>query len=299
MKQMLALNPGFCNLTIIMPNTKTEKLLVLVEKMPAFPKSVQQVVELASDINASAKDIVRVIECDPVMTVKILKAINSSFYGLPQKITSVQRAVVHIGINTIKNIALGVAAMGMLSANNKANFDTSKFLLHSLTTAAISKLLAERIGLSSTISGDCFVAGLLHDFGKVVFAEFMPEEFKLALEKSREQQLPLHQTELEFIGLNHSQAGKMLAERWELSDQLIDAIAHHHELGGNENVLKDCVFAANQISKLMQFGDGGNPLIEAFPETIAARFGMPLPALCEDLGDLETVKIEAQSFINL
>ncbi|MDO9169474.1 MAG: HDOD domain-containing protein [Methylobacter sp.] len=282
-----------------MLNSKNEKLITLVEKMPAFPKSVQQVMQLTSDINASAKDIVRVIECDPVMTVKVLKAINSSFYGLPQKITSVQRAVVHIGMNTIKNIALGVAAMGMLKATNKANFNTSDFLLHSLTTAAISKLLAERLGLSSTQCGDCFVAGLLHDFGKVVFAEFMPDEFKLALEKSKDQQLPLHQTEVEFIGLSHSQAGKMLAEKWELSDELIDAIAHHHNLDPSQNVLRDCVFAANQISKQMQFGDGGNPLIEDFPEAISTRFGLSLSAMCEALGDLAAVKTEAQSFIHV
>jgi len=282
-----------------MPNSKNEKLIVLVEKMPAFPRSVQQVVQLTSDINASAKDIVRVIECDPVMTVKVLKAINSSFYGLPQKVTSVQRAVVHIGLNTIKNIALGVAAMGMLNANNKANFNTSNFLLHSLTTASISKMLAERISLPSIECGDCFVAGLLHDFGKVVFAEFMPNEFKLALEKSKEQRLPLHQTELEFIGISHTQAGKMLAEKWGLSEMLIDAIAHHHNLDHNQNALRDCVFVANQISKHKQFGDSGNSLIADFPNPIVARFGQDLPGICEALGDLEAIKTEAQSFINL
>ncbi len=282
-----------------MLNAKNEKLLVLVEKMPAFPKSVQQVVQLTSDINASAKDIVRVIEYDPVMTVKVLKAINSSFYGLPQKITSVQKAVVHIGMNTIKNIALSVAAMGMLNANNQSNFNTADFLLHSLTTAAIGKILAERLGLSSSQCSDCFVAGLLHDFGKVVFAEFMPDDFKLALEKSKQQQLPLHQTELEFIGLTHAQAGKMLAEKWELSEELIDAIAYHHMLEPSQNVLRDCVFAANQVSKQMQFGDGGNPLIDDFPEAISARFGLSLSAMCEALGDLASVKAEAQSFINM
>jgi len=282
-----------------MPNSINEKLIVLVEKMPAFPKSVQQVVQLTADINASAKDIVRVIECDPVMTVKILKSINSSFYGLPQKVTSVQRAVVYIGLNTIKNIALGVAAMGILNANNKANFNTSKFLLHSLSTAAISKMLAERIGLSAIECSDCFVAGLLHDFGKVVFAEFMPDEFKLALEKSKEQQLPLHQTELEFIGLSHAQAGKILAEKWELSETLIDAIAHHHNLDPSQNPLRDCVFAANQISKHLQFGDSGNPLVEDFPEPIVTRFGLNLTTLCDALGNLESVKTEAQSFIKL
>lgn len=282
-----------------MPNSKNEKLIVLVEKMPAFPKSVQQIVQLTSDINASAKDIVRVIECDPVMTVKILKSINSSFYGLPQKVTSVQRAVVYIGLNTIKNIALGVAAMGMLNTKNKANFNTSNFLLHSLSTAAISKMLAERIGLSAIECSDCFVAGLLHDFGKVVFAEFMPDEFKLALEKSKELQLPLHQTELEFIGLSHTQAGKMLAEKWDLSDPLIDAIAHHHDIDRSQNILRDCVFAANQLSKHLQFGDSGNPLIEDFPESIVTRFGLNLTTLCDALGNLESVKTEAMSFIRM
>lgn len=278
---------------------QNEKLIELVEKMPAFPKSVQQVMRLTSDINASPKEFVRVIHSDPIMTLKILKAINSSFYGLPEKITSIQRAVVHIGMNTIKNIALGVAAMGMLNADNKANFNTSEFLLHSLTTAAISKLLAEQINLSLTECSDCFVAGLLHDFGKAVFSEFMPDEFKLALEKSKKQQLPLYQTEQEFIGLNHAQAGKILAEKWQLSAQLIDAIAHHHNLNQSQNVLRDCVFAANQISKHMQFGDGGNPLIEDFPEYIENRFGLTFYPLCDSLGDLESVRKEALFFINL
>lgn len=282
-----------------MTSPENDKLIAFVEKMPAFPKSVQQVVQLTSDINASAKELVRVIECDPVMTVKILKAINSSFYGLPNKITSVQRAVVHIGLNTIKNLALGVAAIGILNTNNKANFNTSNFLLHSLTTAAISKRLAERLGLPPSECSDCFVAGLLHDFGKVVFAEFMPDEFKLALEKSKTQQLPLHQTELEFIGLSHAQAGRILAEKWGLSDQLIDAIAHHHNHDNTHNILRDCVFAANQISKHLQFGDGGNPVIDPFPEPIVVRFGLPLMPLCDALGDLDPIKQEAQGFINL
>ncbi|MGZ8161593.1 MAG: HDOD domain-containing protein [Methylobacter sp.] len=275
-----------------------DKLLAFVEKMPAFPKSVQKVVQLTSDINTPAKEIVRVIEYDPVMTVKILKAINSAFYGLPHKITSVQRAVVHMGLNTIKNLALSVAAMGMLNTRNKANFNIDQFLLHSLSTASISRMLAERLGLSSSECSDCFVAGLLHDFGKAVFAEFMPTEFKLALEKSKALQLPLHETELEFIGLTHSQAGKILAEKWELSDLMIDAIAHHHDQGNTPNILKDCIFAANQISKQLQCGEGGNPIIESFPDSIVNRFGFQLVPLIEALGDLETLKTEAQAFIN-
>ena len=280
-----------------MPAIQEDRLIAFVEKMPAFPKSVQKVVQLTSDINSPAKEIVRVIECDPVMTVKILKVINSSFYGLPQKITSVQRAVVHIGLNTIKNLALSVAAIGMLSTKNKAGFNTNEFLLHSLTTAAICKILADRLGLSQTECSSYFVAGLLHDFGKIVFAEYVPMEFKRALEKSAECQISLHLTELEFIGISHAQAGKLLAEKWHLSPELVAAIANHHDEQFND-ILVDCIFAANQISKKMRFGNGGNPVILEFPDTVASRFGLQLDELAEALGDLNPVFTEASTFIH-
>lgn len=280
-----------------MSDIQSEELIAFVEKMPAFPKSVQRVVQLTSDVNASPKELVRVIESDPVMTVKILKVINSAFYGLPQKITSIQRAIIHIGLNTIKNLALSIAAMGVLNPKNKADFDTQNFLLHSLTTASICRKLAERLSIPPSECSDYFIAGLLHDFGKIIFAEFDPENFKLALEKSELNQTGLHHSEAEFLGLNHAQAGKLLAERWELDNNLIHAIETHHDHQA-DNILIDCIFAANQISKKLQFGNAGNPVIEAFPEHVISRFGLSLDELIIDLGDLSAVKSEALSFIN-
>ena len=280
-----------------MPALTENQLIGYVEKMPAFPKSVQKVVQLTSDINSPAKEIVRVIECDPVMTVKILKVINSSFYGLPNKITSVQRAIVHIGLNTIKNLALSVAAIGMLEPNNKSGLNTSDFLLHSLTTAAICKMLAERQGLSQSDCSDYFVAGLLHDFGKIVFAQYLPEAFKMAMQKSKEMHCSLHLTEQEFIGINHAQAGKLLAEKWQLSEPLIEAIAHHHDIQSSSMML-DTLFAANQISKHMQFGNSGNPVCEPFTDAITHRFQLPLVELIESLGDLTAIVTEASSFMH-
>jgi len=280
-----------------MSNTLNEELIVFVEKMPAFPKSVQRVVQLTSAVNVSAKEIVQVIESDPVMTIKILKVINSPFYGMPQKITSIQRAVIHLGFNTVKNLALSVAAMGVLNPKNRAAFNIHDFLLHSLTTASICKMLANKLEVSQVESSDFFVAGLLHDFGKIVFAEFYPDKFKLALEKSKQQNIALNNTESEFIGMSHAQAGKLLAKKWELDETLINAIDHHHD-GTHDNILKDCVFAANQISKKMQFGFSGDPIIDQFPDNIINRFGLSLDDLITAFGDLSVIKTEALSFIN-
>ena len=281
-----------------MGNDTDNALLSFVEKMPAFPKSVQRIIQLTSDSNTSAKDIVQVIECDPVMTVKILQVINSPYYGFSKKISSIPRAVVHIGVNTIKNMALSVAAIGMLKTYNEAGFNTQEFLLHSLTTAIINKKLAERQGLTPSESGDFFVAGLLHDFGKLVFAECLPELFKEALTLSRERQLPLFETERECIGLNHAHLGKLLVEKWEFSQNLADAIAYHHEPPGN-NMLQNNLKAANEISKALQLGDAGNPVIEPFSDALAKRLGGSLENLILSLGDLTPIKMEALALIRL
>lgn len=275
---------------------QNDELIALVEKMPAFPSSVQRIIQLASEIDSSCKDMVEVIESDPVMTVRILKVINSPFYGLPQKINSVQRAVVHIGMNTVKNMALSVAAIGVLNPNNKAEFDIRKFQLHSLTTAALCKRLASDLKVPKLEQSDYFVAGLLHDFGKVVFAEFKPEGFKLALQKSAELNVPLYQCEKEIIGADHSEVGSMLAQKWAFDQKLIDTINHHH-MQNPSGLMTQCLFAANQISKKLQLGDAGNPVIEEFPQEIMAVFGTNLTELIESLGEMSTLKAEALSLI--
>lgn len=280
-----------------MAGVKFGELIAFVEKMPAFPNSVHRIWQLAADLNASSKDIVQVIETDPVMTLKILKVINSPFYGLPQKISSVQRAVVHIGINTITNMALTVAAMGVLKPRNDAEFDTSEFLLHSIGTASICKLLAERLQIPAIQCSDYFVAGLLHDFGKMVFAEFIGEAYKTVLETSRQQNVALQDVEMYVLGVDHSTVGRLLAEHWSFHPILVDAINHHHSADAR-TPLVDCLFAANQISKQLQIGFAGNPIVEPLPDAVAARFGMDLPALMESLGDLTQIKSEALSFIH-
>lgn len=274
-----------------------DQLLAFVDKMPAFRSSVQRLLQLASDLNADSREIVHVIESDPLMTVKVLRVINSPFYGLAQKISSVQRAVVHLGINSIKNMALSVAAIGALPAQNQAGFDNKAFLLHSLSSAGVCKLLGERIGISLVQSSDYFVAGLLHDFGKIVFAEFIPVPYQQVLQVAREQQLALHDVEADMLSIDHSQAGKLLARHWGLADELIAAIDHHHS-DHLHTQLDDCLFAANQISKKLGFGFAGNPVIEALPPCVEQTFGMQLDELIVALGDLSPLKTEALAFID-
>src|SRR5262245_9703103 len=109
-----------------------DELLKLVDNMPTFPSSAHRIIELTNDMNCAPKDLVKVIEHDPILTLNVLKLVNSAYFGLAAKVTSVKHAVVYLGINTVKNLALSIAAMGALPSQNELGFNMSNFWWHSL-----------------------------------------------------------------------------------------------------------------------------------------------------------------------
>lgn len=272
----------------------SQKLATAVDGMPAFPKSVQKILELTRDVNCAPKDLVQVIDKDPVVMVKVLRVVNSAYYSLPKQITSINHAVVYLGFNTVKNLALSIAAIGMLPADNAAGFDGQQYLLHSLATAGIAKQLALRVDDADPM--DCFIAGLLHDFGKVVFAQFMPQEFRKALETSQSDASSLHLALRALIGVDHAVVGAMLVEKWRFPADLIETIRHQHGPDLKDTPAITCVFAANQISKKLEFGFGGNPCVEELPPRIAKRLGGTLDEVIVSMGDLTSVFEEARIF---
>jgi putative nucleotidyltransferase with HDIG domain len=272
----------------------SQKLTAAVESMPAFPKSVQRILELTRDVNSTPKELIEVIDKDPVVTVKILKVVNSAYYSLPKQITSIGNAVVYMGFNTIKNLALTIAAIGMLPKDNESGFDAHQYLLHSLATAALSKQLAARVENADPM--DCFIAGLLHDFGKVVFAQMMPGEFKAALQISQSSGTPLHTALQQEIGADHVLVGAMLVEKWRFAPHLIETIRHQHPSNFKDTAMIACVFGANQISKKLKFGFGGNTYIDEFPASVQKRLGGNLEEVIASLGDLNPLFEEAMVF---
>lgn len=249
----------------------TQKLTAAVDRMPAFPRSVQQILELTRDVNCSPKDLVRVIDHDPVVMVKILRVVNSAYYSLPKQITSINHAVVYMGFNSLKNLALSIAAIGMLPKEGVPGFDAHQYLLHSLTTANIAKMLAPRVG--NVDANDCFIAGLLHDFGKVVFAQFMPQEFKQALMMADWGEVSLYQTLREVIGTDHAVVGGMLVEKWRFPAPLVETIRHQHVDDLLDTEMIACVFTANQISKKLGVRRRRQPLCRSLAAVHRAARG--------------------------
>jgi putative nucleotidyltransferase with HDIG domain len=273
----------------------SRKLSVAVEKMPAFPKSVQRVLELSRDINCKPKDLVQVIEKDPVMTIKLLRILNSAYYSFPSPITSVSQSVIYLGINTVKNMALSFATAGVLPPHNDAGFDIQGYLMHSLTTASLARMLCQKFG-SDTDPTDCHIAGLLHDFGKVVFAQFMHAEFKEALCMAEEQNISLHNAEKEIIGIDHTVVGAMLVEKWQFPKLLCETIRHHHSDSTSDDKIHDYLFVADLISNKYSMGKSGSHMVEELPSDLAGHFGGGLDDIVMRLGDLSKVIEEAETF---
>jgi len=271
------------------------RLGTAVDRMPAFPRSVQKVLELTRNINCMPKEIVGVIEKDPVMTMKIFKVINSAYFSLPNRITSIGQSVVYLGINTVKNLALGFAAVGILPRTTPAGFDVQRYLLHSLVVAGVARQLGAQYAKGEVDAGDCYIAGLLHDFGKIVLAQFLPAEFSQALRHAQEHGMSLDAAEEHVIGISHGPVGAMLAERWAFPAELVDCIRDHHDPRAGSALL-DCLRTADQIVRLRGIGDSGNAWRAGEAVLAPARFGDDLDAVIERIGALDKITDEAMVF---
>jgi HD-like signal output (HDOD) protein len=267
------------------------RLRSAIERMPAFPKSVQRILELTRDLDCAPKEVVAVVEKDPVIAVKILKLLNSAHYNLPARIASVSHAVVFLGMNTVKNLALNFSAAGILPRDNAAGFDVQRYLLHALLSASLGRRLALRYAADEVGETDAYLAGLLHNFGKLVLAQFMAEQFSQALALSASEGIPLHEAEERVIGASHAVVGGMLIEHWQFPQALAQCVALHHD-GVGETPLGQCLHVADRLALRLLAADEGCE--DAGP--IAARFGAGLDGVLAELGNTDTLLAEARLF---
>lgn len=278
-----------------------DRLFDMVDRMPTFSQSVVRIIELTSDINTAPKDLVRLVEHDPILTMKVLKLVNSAYFGLSRKVSSIKQGVVYVGVNTIKHLAVSIAAIGALPRTNDANFDMDDFWTHSLITGAAAKQLSQHRGVPKGDATRFFIAGLLHDIGQVVLTQFMAQEYRTVLEQSRNNDALLVQLERQALDTDHAQVGAMLAERWQLPADFVNAIRNHHDIEALEKreTMDLTVFVANQIGKLKMEESRRIAAPEPLPGVVLDWLGMPLEDAMAALSELDTEIQNARSFVQV
>ncbi len=202
------------------------------ENLPVLPQIVSQVLKLADDPESSPKALERIIERDPAITAKILRVANSAYYGL-HSVPSVSRAISVLGMNTIRQLVVGIAYQQMISGRQSSQqFQKTEFWKHSLAVAIGSRILGKiKMPLRAE---ELYGAGMMHDVGMLVLDRFCPTEFDQALKSCHEENIPLHEAEQFLYEFDHAVIGGLLAEKWRLTGIMSNAIRYHHEPTADE-----------------------------------------------------------------
>lgn len=217
---------------IIMDSKTIMKRLERMEDLPTLPPILIKVNRLLEDINTSTKVLSDTIGKDQSMVVKILRLVNSSFYGFRSRVSDISNAVVLLGFNTIRNAVISVSIIKPFPGKNKLEgFDITEFWEHSIAVAVTSKRLAEKCRIESP--DNCFVAGLLHDIGKLVLSQHFQDLFTRIWITTQKENLTFYEAEKRETSLNHTMIGSFLAKKWQFPDHLVDAVKCHHTVRKN------------------------------------------------------------------
>lgn len=278
-----------------------------INKMPPLSPTVTKVLTICNDMDASPADINRVISVDPVLMGKLLKLINSAYYGLSQKVTSLVRAIIMLGINTVKNMLLSTAILSNLGSRKNFNaLEMVDFWKHSLAVAVTAKLIAKKHGIPPDHLESFFISGLLHDIGKIPMNNKFSDEYYQALDLSEEHHQALYLSELELFGTDHATVGKLIADNWHLGDEISDTIFRHHAAGEYNGDNKTTVFVvtlADYLVNTLRIGFSGNAYPKEIDPSVLEFLSSNLDVTYDNLKDVVkeiNVEIErAQVFLSL
>lgn len=199
-----------------------------IKDIPTLPTIVFELNQHLQNPETSIAKVSEIIEKDQAMALRILKLVNSAFYGFKSRISNIKNAVVLLGFNALRNAIVSVSVINSLPKSLLfQDFEMEEFWKHSLAVAVTSKCIAQKAGTESP--DNCFVGGLLHDVGKVILAQYFQDLFVKVWTHMQSECVSFYQAELNELSVDHARIGAYLAERWALPQGLIDGLRWHHE----------------------------------------------------------------------
>jgi putative nucleotidyltransferase with HDIG domain len=244
-------------LVIPLEQTRLESLSALsativdnITALPQFPENILLVQKLIADPKSEMADIARQISMDPALTADLLKIVNSAQYMLSKKVDSISEAVKMVGIRGIKNLLFSYGTQKILGDDTT---DKKNLWEHSYKTAFFAFNLVKNFRKDRNLLDDAYVGGILHDMGKIVFSNVHPELLNKIKDFCADRELPASTLEDLSAGMNHSEIGALIAEKWNFPEDLVAAIRYHHDPGSAPRELKDLadiVYLANMFCEL-------------------------------------------------
>ena|ERR1700733_13514390 len=269
-----------------------------VSSIATLPEITTQIIQTVEDPRSSAAQLHKIVAHDPALITRILKVVNSSFYGLPGQIGSVERAIVLLGLNAVKNISVA-ASLGELFRGVQIcqGFTARDLWTHCVAVAVTARQLAREMKLP--IADEAFLAGMIHDLGILISLQTWPEQLRKACELTKDGGIDFCHAEREVMGVDHQQLGAALAELWKFPRSCQLVASHHHQptsLADNHRMLVTLVFVADTIccqancgfnlTAINQRLDDGGLLEMKVDPALIERCRQDLPAMLREAGGL-------------
>ena len=230
-------------------NALVQQMVKKVTTIATLPEVTTRIIQTVEDPRSSATKLHQIISHDPALVTRILKVVNSAFYGLPGQIGSIERAIVLLGLNAIKNIAVA-ASLGQLFRGVKLceGYTAKDLWTHCIAVGVAARELAKQMKLP--IADEAFLAGLIHDTGMLVGLQVWPDKLREACEAARKSERDFCEVEREITGTDHQQLGQGLAELWKFPRSCQLVAGYHHrptQLSDNNRMLVTLVYIADTM----------------------------------------------------
>jgi len=212
----------------IVMDSKTRELLSRIETLPALPELYVQISKELESKEPSLEKVGELISRDPGLVSKLITLVNSPYYGYHREITDVRYAVAYLGMDLIRTLALTCQVFSLYDKRKIPGFSLQLLWDHSMRASCLAKRIAMSAGRSAVEADHAFLAGLLHDIGKLVLASHYPAEYNEILEIVRRENRTIHEVEGEVLGTSHAEAGAYLMGLWGIKSDIVKAIALHH-----------------------------------------------------------------------
>jgi len=215
-------------------------------KVKTLPHVEIRLSKLISDENSTMREFEEVIRLDPTLVLRLLRLVNSSYYGLRQKINSISRAVVFVGMKNLRNMIFTETLKGIMrNGSKKEAISKNELWLHSATVGICGQMISERVFEQK--GEDAFLCGILHDIGMIIEEQVVKDLFEQACKAYDPETKPITEYEREFIGTDHCELGYLLAEAWNLPIAVQEGIQNHH------NVLEEV--SPSSVTGIIQTAD--------------------------------------------
>lgn len=212
-----------------MEDQTLREIIAKLDRLPSLPALYTEVSRAIASPDVSLNEIGRIVNRDVAMSTKVLRLVNSAFFGLRRRIVSVEEAVVYLGTDTLTDLILTLHIFSEFSSESSIEgFSISELTRHSLMTANIARLIMQAETGDRSRAEEASTAGMLHDIGTLILAINLPEVYARAYRIAQEKAHPMHESEVEMMGVTHAQIGAYLLGVWGLPPAVVEAVAEHH-----------------------------------------------------------------------